>query len=574
MKIVFLDTGYYSDDMANMIEGISIHRNKNTYEIVEGFCDNDGHGTEVVNVFRKYDNKSKIFMVKLPTVEHQTIDEALAFALKYVLDNIQCDVVQISCGTLKHTSELEELVDKLAKKACVISAFDNAGGVSYPAAYKNVLGVDLNLSSNKKDSFEVIPDEIVDIRVSDMYYRIKDNCNIYKIVQGSSYACSFISAMVLKEKKKINKKQLKEKWGIYKGITKKEGRIKVNILLSNVKRTVIFPFNKEIHSIARFEKKFIGGDCQYYDLKHKFLVGKKICEVLKDTNNEKIIRSYDQIDWQEKFDLFVCGHLKEIEQLTGKQLRQEIYLKCKQYNKKLYCFDDMRDVIKQTKENVFYPQISLTDVPQFRYGKLRKPNIPVVCVCGTSSKQGKYTVQLNILEALEKKGINAGFLSTEPNGYLLGANEILPFGYESGCHIESKLTNVANEMIWKLEKQKFELIVTGCQSGSVQYDTINERLLLYKQSYFLNGINPDGIVLVVNSYDSIRYIERTINYLESFTKAKIIFVIINNIFGYDSVNANQIKSLIKKRTLITMMLNNLEHNIIYHEILQYYTGEE
>ena len=32
MKIVFLDTGYYSDDMANMIEGISIHRNKNTYE--------------------------------------------------------------------------------------------------------------------------------------------------------------------------------------------------------------------------------------------------------------------------------------------------------------------------------------------------------------------------------------------------------------------------------------------------------------------------------------------------------------------------------------------------------------
>lgn len=237
-----------------MIEGISIHRNKNTYEIVEGFCDNDGHGTEVVNVFRKYDNKSKIFMVKLPTVEHQTIDEALAFALKYVLDNIQCDVVQISCGTLKHTSELEELVDKLAKKACVISAFDNAGGVSYPAAYKNVLGVDLNLSSNKKDSFEVIPDEIVDIRVSDMYYRIKDNCNIYKIVQGSSYACSFISAMVLKEKKKINKKQLKEKWGIYKGITKKEGRIKVNILLSNVKRTVIFPFNKEIHSIARFEK--------------------------------------------------------------------------------------------------------------------------------------------------------------------------------------------------------------------------------------------------------------------------------------------------------------------------------
>ena len=170
--------------------------------------------------------------------------------------------------------------------------------------------------------------------------------------------------------------------------------------------------------------------------------------------------------------------------------------------------------------------------------------------------------------------MNAGFLSTEPNGYLLGANEILPFGYESGCHIESKLTNVANEMIWKLEKQKFELIVTGCQSGSVQYDTINERLLLYKQSYFLNGINPDGIVLVVNSYDSIRYIERTINYLESFTKAKIIFVIINNIFGYDSVNANQIKSLIKKRNLRTMMLNNLEHNIIYHEILQYYTGEE
>ena len=33
--------------------------------------------------------------------------------------------------------------------------------------------------------------------------------------------------------------------------------------------------------------------------------------------------------------------------------------------------------------------------------------------------------------------------------------------------------------------------------------------------FFLLGVNPDAVILVVNIYDDIDYIRRTISYLES-----------------------------------------------------------
>lgn len=572
MKIVFIDSGYSGKKEIGRIEGCSIKCLKDELEVVEGeFDDDDGHGTEVINLFRKYNNDANIFVVKLPTEKHLSHLRALIFAFEYVYNKIECDVVQVSCGLLYDSYELRKIVKKLSRRVSIVSAFDNDGGISYPAAYEEVIGIDLGLEIGGEYKYQIIPSDVVDIRVCNMFYRTISKGNKYVIVQGASYACSFFSAILLEIKLPSSKNNIKHQLCFRYKYAKENKGIVLHDFFEGVKKSIIFPMNKEIHSIARYENRFRGGECQYYDLKHKLLVGKRISDVVAGTNNSKVIQDYNTIDWKSDFDLFVCGHVKEIEQYTGIDIRKDIYKKCKKYGKRLYCFDDMRDISSQKNENVFFPIYDYRDVPKYRFGKLRKPSIPIICVCGTSSKQGKYTTQLKIIEALEQHGVKTGFLSTEPNGLLLGANEMICFGYDSVCLLGEKLTNVVNEMVWRIENDDVKIIVSGNQSGSLQYDTTNEKLLMYKQSYFLNGLNPDGLVLCVNPYDSIDYIKKTLDYLKAYTGSYIIFAVINDVCEFIPKSKAQIVKCFFENNIPFMELSRLNSEKIYEKIIKYYT---
>lgn len=571
MKIVFIDSGYSGKIESGQIGGCSIKCCKNGYEVVEDrYEDDDGHGTEVINLFRKYNN-AHIFVVKLPTEKHQSFLGALVFALEYIYEKIECDIVQVSCGLSYDSCDLRKIIKKLSKQVSIVSAFDNDGGISYPAAYEEVFGVDLGLEIGGEHNYQIVPSDVVDIRVCNMYYRTLSKGNKYVIVQGSSYACSFISSILLGMKLPSSKNSVKRQLCFNFRQIKEDKKTVVQDFFKGIKKSIIFPMNKEIHSIVRYEDRYRGGVCQYYDLKHKLLVGKKVSDVVTDSNNNKVIQDFNSIDWKSDFDLFVCGHVKEIEQYTGMNLRKEVYKKCKKYGKKLYCFDDMRDIVdSQKNKNIFFPYYDQNDIPKYRYGKLRKPSVPIICVCGTSSRQGKYTTQLKIVEALEQHGIKTGFLSTEPNGLLLGANEMISFGYDSVCLLGEKLTNVVNEMVWRIENNDVKIIVSGNQSGSLQYDTINEQLLMYKQSYFLNGLNPDGLILCVNSYDNMDYVKKTINYLRAYSYADIIFAVINDIGRFSLENKEHISKYFIDNDIPSMELSGLNHHTIYEIILKYY----
>lgn len=51
--------------------------------------------------------------------------------------------------------------------------------------------------------------------------------------------------------------------------------------------------------------------------------------------------------------------------------------------------------------------------------KLFQLSVPTVAVVGTGSKQGKFTLQLQFKNFMEKLGYKVGFLSSEPNGNCL-----------------------------------------------------------------------------------------------------------------------------------------------------------
>lgn len=51
---------------------------------------------------------------------------------------------------------------------------------------------------------------------------------------------------------------------------------------------------------------------------------------------------------------------------------------------------------------------------------MRKTSKPIVAICGTSSKQGKFHIQLELRKRFQSNGYKLFQTSTEPTGYLFG----------------------------------------------------------------------------------------------------------------------------------------------------------
>lgn len=74
-----------------------------------------------------------------------------------------------------------------------------------------------------------------------------------------------------------------------------------------IKKAAIYPFNKEIHAIARFEDMLNFDVTDYYSTRITGQVGKTISDILSNCNNNKVIKNIDNINWDE-FDTNIRSH--------------------------------------------------------------------------------------------------------------------------------------------------------------------------------------------------------------------------------------------------------------------------
>ena len=72
--------------------------------------------------------------------------------------------------------------------------------------------------------------------------------------------------------------------------------------------------------------------------------------------------------------------------------------------------------------------------------------------------------------------------------------------------------------------KKPDIILVGCQSGTIPYDVANRNSHTEPTIHFLLGTKPDACVLVVNSTDSDAYIQDTIDGIRILGKAPVILL--------------------------------------------------
>jgi len=524
MKIMVLDSGIRSDHpaMRNLKYcGYSLFLENNTLIKDNDITDKIGHGTAICHIIHKKCPEDEIKVIKIFNETMSITEEHLVKILEYVYINENVDIINLSLGLniCRSDHSLYEICKKIRNKGVyIISAFDNTGSVSYPAAFDCVIGVDTTNNLKNDNEYEYVESSLVNIRVKAGPYRLAWIKPDYILADGSSFACAFFTTILAKQ--------------VRKGISLLENATYINNCIKRsrhyaerpeflMKNVAIFPLNKEMHCLLKFYHNLDFHIHSVYDIKYSGRVGASIKNLLNDRSSaDLIVQDINNINWNQ-IDTLILGHLDELLYLLhDEKLMIKIINEAICNGKNIYSFDP----IEINYDHIYYPSIEEFDIPN-NYGKLYQIPTPVLGVFGTSSKQGKFTLQLILRNKLKALNYNIGQLGSEPSSLLYGMDEIFHFGYNQRLQItEIDKISILNDKMHKISEKNYDLIITGSQSGTVPYNFNNLVNYPMSQLSFLYGTSPDAVILVVNVYDTLDYIIRTISVIENASDCHVIAI--------------------------------------------------
>ena len=533
-EVVIIDSGVNIANNSHA-HGITIQKNgSDVFEYIDKDCsDKTGHGSIIYSIINKYIPRSDIFVIKLSDRLCDNDDSYLYAALEYIKNNIKCKVINISLGfkTCEEIRKLDSLCTEMASLGYVIvSAFDNEGCLSFPAALDCVIGVDSSNDIINADEYVYVENSPINILAKGGIQRVKSEEGNIVITSGSSIACAYVTSLISRaavEKFNIHtvKEYLKSK---AKYIHVFEDVVKNGNEIFEIKNAAIFPFSKEEHAFLRFEDLLSFTIKGYYDVRRSGKVGRQLSFYYDSISRIESVKDIEQIVF-EGIDTIILGHLDELNRLIKRDYRGYIIKKAIEAGVNIYSFDPLdlyNDILQNANINYFYPQIDVRNVPHNSFGKLYKISKPVLGIFGTSSQQGKFTLQLSLKRELEKCGYNVGSIGTEPHSLLFGLDYVFPMGYNSTVNISNhQIVTFLNYNINNLCYCEKEIILVASQAAFIPYAYNNLRESPSMQYHFAIGTQPDVIVLCINYFDDISYIRNSIMALAGLTGAEIIALV-------------------------------------------------
>lgn len=566
LKIAILDSGVNVNH--------SLFRNDKT-EVINYSESNltYGHGTAIYNIIRKVNSFSEIINFQI-TNNDGTIDENILIdCLNMIYQKYNFDLINLSLGInlSERLTELEEICEKLYKKgAIIISAFDNTGSLSYPASFKNVIGVTSSEICEKVTDFVVFKDRIVNIGAKGSIQRVAWLDSNYIFMEGNSFACAHVTVQAANflSQKKVGIKELINK---FKEISQEAefnnscSRNKKKLF--TIKNAVIFPFNKEMHSLIRYDDLLNFNIIDVYDYKYSAHLNSTTDHIMKDNVKSFKIKNIEKIDW-ETFDTIIIGHLP-IGSKKLEEIRNNVILNAIKKKKNIFSFDDIE---KKYKYNSLYcPKICKENLEPERYGKLYRILKPILGIYGTSSIQGKFSLQLGLRKKFLSNGYKVGQIGTEASSLLFGFDYDYPMGFNSSVYIHSHdCIRYLNNCINEISKKNCDIIITGSQGGILPFDIGNISYFPLRQQVFLQATQPDAVVLCINPFDDWDYINRSIKYIESSVDCKVIALCI---FPIDIDNTSSL--LYRKKALSNEKFLELENKLNkYYKLPIYKLGNE
>lgn len=516
--LILIDSGYCTSRNKN----VDVFVLKNEQWVLEEDDDKMGHGTGVLSIIsNEFEGNYAVF--KAFDFETQNNLSKIVNALQYIYDNFKCKIVQMSFGIRGYYKELENICYKLYQEnVLIVAAFDNCGAMSYPAAYDFVIGVDGNPYCKSKEDFFVFNNGVVDIQAKSGYQIVSTNSNDkgFHVVPGNSFATSYVSLKLLKcpPERAGKEAAMQVFYSSYK-----MNKIETNYDILK-RKLAVFPMNKENYSLLNYSDMVVGDIVDFYDIKYTSNVGRRLMSFAKRNYTVKNIK---KCEW-DTFDTMIIGHVRELSKILNKNVKKQLLEECLKHGKDVYCYDSFE--LGDFKERFAEKGLSLIAADDYEFndmfGKLYQIKTPILAVVGTSKKQGKFTLQMQIRKVLENNAVKVGQLSTEPTGMILGSDEMIPSGYDSRfCNeMGGFMIQAYNKKLHKIDVKEYDIIITGAQSGFLPHSFFNTNQINIDNFSYLYGILPDGIVLAVNYRDSMDYIKKSIKAIEAVTNAEVFLL--------------------------------------------------
>lgn len=592
IKVVIVDSGLRQDLIEKADSDCIMVADSQGNSVIEKAPASYGHGTAIYSIIKHRTKNIEIYNIKVKDIEDGITDSDLIYVLRYINRNIPADIINLSLGicSCDNKQNLYEECERLINKGVIIvSAFDNSGMITYPAAFSNVIGVVSDERCVKVADYICYNNTIVNIGAKGDMQRVNWVNPSQLYLCGNSLACAHVTAQVvdfcskgirklqdiLSEFNKISKVQYCSE------IMPSEG----NNVSYSIKRAAVYPFNKEMHSLIRFSDLLSFDIVDVYDSKYSATVGISTNRLMKAKNPiDYIVKNISEIDW-ESFDTLIIGHIQRLSTLTNRIIpKKELIHEALARGKNVYMFDNYD--FSESCPSIFYPRVSDKEVPHTPFGMLHAINRPVIGVFGTSSSQGKFTLQLELRKRFIEAGYQIAQIGTEPQSLLFGIDCCLPFGYNSTVQIDGyDMIEYLNYNISQMCDQGKDIILAGGQAGVLNYGDSNlQQYNINFYSFFL-GVNPDIVVLCINPHDPVDFIKRNINYLESINSCKVLALVMYplSLFeGYMGLTAakkqindeqfDSIKSMISKVTDIPVykLDRKVEMDMLFKNIIEYF----
>ena len=528
--------------------------------VVEEEDDNIGHGTACASIIRAHVPDLSFAAVKIFHKELATTSEHLCAALQWCMDN-NADVVNLSLGLA--TEQVSEDLHELCREArdrnkVIVAASNNDMNIeTYPAFLPSVLGVCAGYVS-KKTAHGFIPDSPVEYIARGTLQRIAWKSGEYRITSGSSFACAHFTGIVCKMISKfgitdiadLEERLLEEAESSAKPLHRFRRQTQLplpQVALRSTEeiaaelfvektwkaklgRIGLFPISeKEARTVVSLREYCTQPIAEYIDF--PFKVGSS-GNGHPDVLSKSRISSVDF----DAFDTLTTGYFRTNVFEGNIRFGEELVEEAMRLNKNLFLVDETlrQDVSKQSEDGeytgeVFFPNVGAEDAERMSvFRHLPRVRVPVVAVVGTGSRQGKFTAQVVIKDALRKAKCNVEHLSTEPYGVLYGASYSFPYGFMSTVSIPREIWGGVLCGVCKGLQyfRKADIILTGTQGLTVPRGFSADSFRGNETSTieFLCSVMPDAIVCTVYGNDEFDIIHDVCDAVRIVCGAKTIML--------------------------------------------------
>ena len=592
--VVIIDSGLsLSNDLC--IPGICIEKTNEGFLVSDNLVDDIGHGTIICSIINRQIDASKIYIIKLSGHQDDCDESCLIAALEYIKENVSCRIINISLG-IKTSNNIDKLYNICAEISVmgivIVAAFDNEGCHSYPAAFDCVIGVDNKNDFKHITEFDFVENSPINILAKGNVQRLTMQKGKTLLAGGSSIACAHITSILASNITENFSFQsvlsyLKSKSRYIYSSHKPENDIDNSFF--KITNAVVFPFAKEAHAFVRFSDILSFNIQGYYDVRRSGKVGRKLASYYDGITSEECIMDIERIDFT-GIDTIILGHLDELNALSERDYKTELIKKAIEMQVNIYSFDPLDqyiDLLNASGIKYFYPSVTHYDMPQNTFGKLYKIPKPVVGIFGTSSQQGKFSLQLALKSELESRDYNVGAVGTEPHSLLFNFDVVFPMGYNPNVQLNnSEIVLYLNNEINNLCIKGKEIILASTQAQIIPYYCNNLLEFPSMQYHFALGTKPDAIIMCINYHDEIPYIRNSMYALMGLTDATIIAFVMypityssdwNGVYGNSTHKVTNEKFeqkaviLRKEFQIPVYMLGVKQHiNELCHEVIEFF----